>query len=253
MLDLAQEHLPIHLTSLALRYGNIYRPHSFTGDIVSSGGQTISLGDFSEEWKAHRRVAHSALHRCIMDSLHSVIVKQAHHLCQVLWDYNGKAVDLSQDFTVAASYVITLTFGKSYDKSSVELQKLQDNTFKLPNPPFSHLMKEVARRDELRGKHIEEFKVRMNAMEHACLTNAGVANPSTEEPHHHLCIIGPRVCLGEGLARMELFLVFVTLLRRFQFVWPDDAGEPDYTPVYGITMTPKPYRMHIRHRETVRF
>ncbi|XP_043083684.1 cytochrome P450 2F2-like [Puntigrus tetrazona] len=61
---------------------------------------------------------------------------------------------------------------------------------------------------------------------------------------------GPRVCLGEGLARMELFLVFVTLLRRFQFLWPDDAGEPDFTPVYGITMTPKPYRMHIRRRET---
>ncbi len=69
--------------------------------------------------------------------------------------------------------------------------------------------------------------------------------------HYHLCFTGPRVCLGEGLARMELFLVFVTLLRRFQFVWPDDAGEPDYTPVYGVTMTPKPYRMHIRHRETV--
>ncbi|XP_073687965.1 cytochrome P450 2F2-like [Garra rufa] len=63
---------------------------------------------------------------------------------------------------------------------------------------------------------------------------------------------GPRVCLGEGLARMELFLVFVTLLRRFQFVWPKDGGEPDYTPVYGITMSPKPYRMHIRHRETVK-
>nr|XP_055049021.1 cytochrome P450 2F2-like [Misgurnus anguillicaudatus] len=60
---------------------------------------------------------------------------------------------------------------------------------------------------------------------------------------------GPRVCLGEGLARMELFLVIVTLLRRFQFVWPEDAGEPDYTPVYGITITPKPYRMHIRLRE----
>uniref|UniRef100_A0A671MYX9 Cytochrome P450, family 2, subfamily X, polypeptide 9 n=1 Tax=Sinocyclocheilus anshuiensis TaxID=1608454 RepID=A0A671MYX9_9TELE len=64
---------------------------------------------------------------------------------------------------------------------------------------------------------------------------------------------GRRVCLVEGLARMELFLIMVTLLRRFQFVWPDDAGEPDYTPVYGITMTPKPYRMHIRRRETVRF
>ncbi|ROL51638.1 Cytochrome P450 2D9 [Anabarilius grahami] len=64
--------------------------------------------------------------------------------------------------------------------------------------------------------------------------------------------IGPRVCLGEGLARMELFLVFVTLLHRFQFVWPDDAGEPDYTPVYGITMTTKPYRMHIKCRQTVK-
>ncbi|XP_065147826.1 cytochrome P450 2F2-like isoform X1 [Paramisgurnus dabryanus] len=63
---------------------------------------------------------------------------------------------------------------------------------------------------------------------------------------------GPRVCLGEGLARMELFLIIVTLLRRFQFVWPEDAGEPDYTPVYGVTLTPRPYRMHIRHREPVK-
>uniref|UniRef100_A0A672LMV8 Steroid 21-hydroxylase n=1 Tax=Sinocyclocheilus grahami TaxID=75366 RepID=A0A672LMV8_SINGR len=185
MLDVAQEHLPIHLTSLARRYGNIYRLNcGNTSDLVSSGGRTISLGDFSEEWKAHRRVAHSALLRCTRDSLHSVVEKQAHHLCQVLWDYNGKSVDLSEDFTVAASNVITtLTFGKSYDKSSVDLKKLQDSLNKivslwgspwisvldsfpllrkLPNPPFSRLMKEIARRDELIGKHIEEFKVRMN-------------------------------------------------------------------------------------------
>lgn len=56
---------------------------SLLADIVSGGGRTISLGDFSEEWKAHRRVAHSALQRCMTDSLHSVIEKQAHHLCQV--------------------------------------------------------------------------------------------------------------------------------------------------------------------------
>ncbi len=35
-------------------------------------------------------------------------------LKQVLRDYNGKAVNLSEDFTMAASNVITtLTFGKS--------------------------------------------------------------------------------------------------------------------------------------------
>ncbi|KAL7862584.1 hypothetical protein SRHO_G00115680 [Serrasalmus rhombeus] len=63
---------------------------------------------------------------------------------------------------------------------------------------------------------------------------------------------GPRMCLGEGLARMELFLILVSLLHQFQFFWPEDAGEPDYTPVYGITLTPKPYRMVVRLRQTAR-
>ncbi|KAJ8336617.1 hypothetical protein SKAU_G00378370 [Synaphobranchus kaupii] len=60
---------------------------------------------------------------------------------------------------------------------------------------------------------------------------------------------GRRACLGEGLARMELFLILVTLLRRFKFVWPEDAGVPDYTPVFGITQAPKPYRLGVRLRE----
>ncbi|XP_072290778.1 cytochrome P450 2F3-like [Eucyclogobius newberryi] len=59
---------------------------------------------------------------------------------------------------------------------------------------------------------------------------------------------GPRVCLGEGLARMELFLILVTLLRKFRFIWPEDAGEPDYELVFGITVTPKPYNMKVELR-----
>ncbi|XP_044213787.1 cytochrome P450 2D15-like isoform X1 [Thunnus albacares] len=62
---------------------------------------------------------------------------------------------------------------------------------------------------------------------------------------------GPRMCLGEGLARMELFLFLVTLLRRFKFIWPEDAGEPDYTPVYGSTQTPKQYRMEVQFRKNI--
>uniref|UniRef100_A0A8C4GKM5 Uncharacterized protein n=1 Tax=Dicentrarchus labrax TaxID=13489 RepID=A0A8C4GKM5_DICLA len=34
---------------------------------------------------------------------------------------------------------------------------------------------------------------------------------------------GPRV----GLAPMALFLIMVTLLRRFKFIWPEDAEQPD--------------------------
>ncbi|KAK5601860.1 hypothetical protein CRENBAI_019503 [Crenichthys baileyi] len=63
---------------------------------------------------------------------------------------------------------------------------------------------------------------------------------------------GPRMCLGEGLARMELFLMMVTLLRKFKFIWPEDAGKPDFTPVYGVTLTPKPYHMKVQLRSKQR-
>ncbi|XP_078286525.1 cytochrome P450 2J2-like [Rhinoraja longicauda] len=61
--------------------------------------------------------------------------------------------------------------------------------------------------------------------------------------------MGLRACPGEKLAKMELFLFFTSLLRDFEFYWPDPATTPSLQPVYKVTLGPRPYKLGIRCRK----
>lgn len=52
--------------------------------------------------------------------------------------------------------------------------------------------------------------------------------------------LGKRQCLGEQLARMEMFLFFTMLLQRFHLQFPPGTV-PSVTPKLGMTLQPKPY------------
>uniref|UniRef100_A0A8C6XNV2 Uncharacterized protein n=1 Tax=Naja naja TaxID=35670 RepID=A0A8C6XNV2_NAJNA len=60
---------------------------------------------------------------------------------------------------------------------------------------------------------------------------------------------GPRACLGENLARMELFLFFTSFLRSFQLSWPDKSQAPDLTPHLGVTQFPSRFKLLLKFRQ----
>ncbi|XP_039196501.1 cytochrome P450 2J2-like isoform X2 [Crotalus tigris] len=54
--------------------------------------------------------------------------------------------------------------------------------------------------------------------------------------------IGQRACLGQQLARTEIFIFLISLLRAFSFQLPEGVKELNEAPVVKVTLHPHPYK-----------
>ncbi|XP_033742771.1 cytochrome P450 2C37-like [Pecten maximus] len=54
--------------------------------------------------------------------------------------------------------------------------------------------------------------------------------------------LGRRVCFGESLARMEVFLFLTSLLQRFKLLPEDDDSLPSLEPIAGVVNHPQQFR-----------
>ncbi|XP_074445498.1 cytochrome P450 2U1 [Larus michahellis] len=55
--------------------------------------------------------------------------------------------------------------------------------------------------------------------------------------------MGKRVCMGEQLAKMELFLIFASLMQSFTFLYPENAAKPSMDGRFGLTLAPCPFNI----------
>ena len=56
-------------------------------------------------------------------------------------------------------------------------------------------------------------------------------------------VSGRRMCLGDSLAKMEMFLFFTTLLQRFDFRMVDEDNPPSTEGFQGLTRSPHKYEL----------
>ncbi len=57
--------------------------------------------------------------------------------------------------------------------------------------------------------------------------------------------IGKRVCPGESLARVEIFLFFAALIQNYSFEAVDPANPPSLACRSGVTSVPEPFQVRV--------
>ncbi|KFQ23865.1 Cytochrome P450 2J2, partial [Mesitornis unicolor] len=117
--------------------------------------------------------------------------------------------------------------------------------------------RKCVRNTTLLGFHIKKGTLVLPNLHSAVYDPEHWATPWKFNPNHFLDLdgnfvnkeaflpfsAGHRVCLGEQMARVELFIFFTNLLRAFTFQLPEGVKEINLEYVLGAILQPHPYKL----------
>ncbi|NXW01250.1 CP2J2 protein, partial [Fregetta grallaria] len=117
--------------------------------------------------------------------------------------------------------------------------------------------RQCVRNTTLLGFHIEKGTLVLPNLHSVVYDPEHWATPWKFNPNHFLDLdgnfvnkeaflpfsAGHRVCLGEQMARVELFIFFTNLLRAFTFQLPEGVNEINLEYILGAILQPHPYKL----------
>ncbi|KAM7136793.1 steroid 21-hydroxylase isoform 2-T2 [Molossus nigricans] len=247
-LHLLQPNLPIYLLSLAQKLGPIYRlrlglqdvvvlnskrtieeamvkkwadfagrPHIPSYKLVSRYSQDLSLGDYSQLWKAHKRLTRSAL-LLGMRSVEPLVEQLTQEFCERMRAQAGTPVAIQKEFSLlTCSVICCLTFGdqedtlvhifhdcvqdlmKTWDHWSIQILDIVPFLRFFPSPGLRRLQQAVQNRDRLVEQQLRRHKESMAAGRWRDLTDymlQGLGEPRVQagsgqllEGHVHMSVV----------------------------------------------------------------
>uniref|UniRef100_A0A8C5SG46 Cytochrome P450 n=1 Tax=Laticauda laticaudata TaxID=8630 RepID=A0A8C5SG46_LATLA len=110
---------------------------------------------------------------------------------------------------------------------------------------------------KMRGFHIPKGTIIVSDLRSVLLDPEEWETPEEFNPNHFLDKdgkfqtreafmpfgAGQRVCLGEKLSRIEMFIILTSLLRTFHFQPPEGMKKLDEKPIISMGLTPHPYKI----------
>ncbi|KAJ8268172.1 hypothetical protein COCON_G00133440 [Conger conger] len=254
---------------------NDFGERGLTSVFHKSKGKGIMFG-VGESWKTMRRFTLSTLRDFGMgrSTIEDRIIDEAQQTLDIFAQYKGRPFNPTIHVNSAASNIIcVLVFGQRFqydDPHFLRLQQLVSESTRLAVSPMvqiqrfgdllpNNLLHETKVDTTFRGYHIPKGTPVIPLLSSVLYDKTQWQTPHKFNPGHFLDAegrfvkrdafmpfsAGQRKCIGETLAKMELFLFFTSFLQRFKFqpppgVQPQDL---DLSPCPGVTSSPTPYEL----------